>query len=393
MEKDNGWMASASIGMSGWVRASAIILGALACLSGASWAADPVGPTLRTVESQLLAKGALLYDPLTKKVVFSRNPDQPFAPASTVKLMTALLVWEEIGLHGSVKVTLADTKVVPSHIPLMVGETVAVKDLVYSLLIGSDNDSAMALARKVAGSVPAFAELANARARALGCRQTNFVNPNGLTAQGQVTTANDLLKIFQAVIAVPELRAIAQTRSFQLTTQRGTQNVRNHNRLLGTYEGMGPAKTGWTIASRHTYAASVTREGRELQLIILNSPNKWTDARLLFDYGFANLPKGRNTLSSARQAAAAPVPRARPVLPEGEAPPPGVEVSVPVVEAVEPVVGATPVSKSHRVQRGDTLYRIGQRYRVPVADLIAENDLKDPDQLMPGTVLKIPARR
>jgi LysM repeat protein len=70
-----------------------------------------------------------------------------------------------------------------------------------------------------------------------------------------------------------------------------------------------------------------------------------------------------------------------------------VEVSVPVVEAVEPVVGVTPVSKSHRVQRGDTLYRIGQRYRVSVADLIAENDLKDPDQLMPGTVLKIPARR
>jgi D-alanyl-D-alanine carboxypeptidase len=102
------------------------------------------------------------------------------------------------------------------------------------------------------------------------------------------------MRIFRAVIAYPDLRKILSTKEYEITTASGTHILRNHNRLLGFYPGMGPAKTGWTEAARHTYAAAATRmengKPRELQLIILDSPDKWTDAQILFNWGFSQSP-------------------------------------------------------------------------------------------------------
>ena len=241
------------------------------------------------LNQKVLARSALLVDAVSGKILFERNPAEPLPPASTTKLLTALLVYERTGLNGEVVIQRSDTLVEPSHIPLRTGETVAVKTLVQSLLIGSDNDSAMALARYTGGSVAKFVEMMNARARELGCTGSLFKTPNGLPAPGQVTTAYDLLKIFRAAIAVPELREICRTPTLTLRTAVGVQTLRNHNKLLGVYPGMGPAKTGWTLSSKHTYAASATRDGHELNLILLHSVNSWADARVLFDFGFEQL--------------------------------------------------------------------------------------------------------
>ena len=246
--------------------------------------AEVINPA--TLNQKINASSALLVDVKSGEVLFSKNPAAQYPPASTTKLLTALLVYERTHLEGNVLVEKPDTMVQPSSIPLKVGETVSVHTLVQSLLIGSDNDSAMALARFTGGSVPRFIDLMNARARELGCTGTVFKTPNGLPAPNQVTTAQDLLKIFQAAMAIPELRQICQTPSLTLTTAAGKQVLKNHNKLLGVYPGMGPAKTGWTRASEHTYAASATRDGIELQLILLHSTNKWADAELLFNYGF-----------------------------------------------------------------------------------------------------------
>ena len=247
----------------------------------------PTRPVVSLADS-IQAKAALLVDAQSGEILFQRNINSPYPPASTIKLMTALLVWERSGLNGTVRVDERDTLVEPSHIPLRPGEVVPVRDLTYSLLVGSDNDSAMALSRHIAGSPERFADLMNVRARALGCVNTSIRNPHGLPVAGQYTTASDLLKIFRAVLAVPQLRQICGLKQLVLTTQVGTQRIKNHNRLLGEYPGMGPAKTGWTVSSRHT--ASATRNGRELQLIILSSVDKWSDARRLFDYGFSTTP-------------------------------------------------------------------------------------------------------
>lgn len=245
--------------------------------------------SLAQLNQKVQARSALLVDAANGKVLFERNPTLPLPPASTTKLLTALLVYERTGLRGDVVVQRGDTLVEPSHIPLITGETVPVKTLVESLLIGSDNDSAMALARYTGGSVEKFVAMMNARARELGCTGSLFKTPNGLPAPGQVTTACDLLKIFQAAIAIPELREICSTHTLRLRTAVGVQTLRNHNKLLGVYPGMGPAKTGWTFASKHTYAAAATRDGHELHLILLHSANSWSDAKALFDFGFEQL--------------------------------------------------------------------------------------------------------
>ncbi len=267
------------------------ILGGMWLLSLPVQAAKKEAPRgLEPFEKRIQAKSVLLVDAASNQVIFSKNHLDRHPPASTIKLMTALLAHEKTGLRGLVTVTEEDTHVEPSHIPLKVGETISVQNLVKALLVGSDNDSAMALARHTAGTVPKFIDLMNQRAFQLGCKSSVFRNPHGLPTPGQVTTTVDLLRIFQTVLRIPELRRICQLESFELETKAGRQVVKNHNKLLGVYPGMGPAKTGWTYSSRHTYAASASRGGRELHLIILNSPDKWTDAKLLFDYGFEHLP-------------------------------------------------------------------------------------------------------
>ncbi len=274
--------------------AGAALLLAAAFPSGArakDKAAVPPPPlTADSVRDRLLSRSALLYDATTGTTLYAKNIDDEHYPASTTKLMTAVLVYEKTGMKGAVTVEPDDTYVEPSHVPLIAGERVSVDVLMHSLLIASDNDSAMALGRSTAGTLPDFIDLMNRRAAELGCTRTHFVNPNGLPASGHVTTARDLLRIFQKALSYPVLREIMETKTYSLVTAHGSQILHNHNRLLGKYPGMGPSKTGWTLSSRHTFAASATRDGHELELIILDSPDKWRDAVLLFDYGFANLP-------------------------------------------------------------------------------------------------------
>jgi serine-type D-Ala-D-Ala carboxypeptidase (penicillin-binding protein 5/6) len=371
--------------------------------------AKPPAPASPVID----AHSALLVDPATGTILFQKDVSSPFAPASTTKLLTALLVYEHQGLNGTVLVDKADTEVEPSHIPLIAGETVSVHDLVYALLIGSDNDAAMALARNTAGSVPAFLALMNARARELGCTNSNFKSPNGLPMPDQYTSASDLLKIFQAAIAIPELRKIASTKDFRLTTQAGTRDITNHNKLLGKYEGMGPAKTGWTVDSRHTYAAAVDRNGRELQLTLLDSKNGWNDAEALFDYGFAHLPPLSNAQAKAFAAKNPPAPTAAAV-PEVKNPPAEKNVPVPapaslaiVVPTIAPLSttladspareNATPsptpaIKHSYTVKKGDTLSSIAAHAHSTVGKLIKANPkLADPDHLKTGQVLALPA--
>ena len=231
---------------------------------------------------------ALLMDAKTGQVLYSRNPDKRLLPASTTKLMTALIVYEKIGLRGSVTVQ-EDDRAEPSNIPVVPGESISVDTLFHALLIESANDSARTLGRAIAGSTPAFVSLMNQKAIALGCFNTHFYNPNGLPApEGtHFTSCADLMKIFRQVLKYPELVRIMSTKEYVIRTASGTHILRNHNRLLGYYPGMGPAKTGWTVASRHTYACAVTQNGRTILLTLLDSPNKWADAQILFNWAFS----------------------------------------------------------------------------------------------------------
>ncbi len=330
-------------------------------------------PTLEQVNSQILARAALLIDPLTGEVLYAKNVDDTFPPASTVKMMTALIAYEKTGGIGSITIQPEDTRVEPSSVPLQPGERVEISDLLRSIIIGSDNDSAMALARATAGSTDLFVQEMNAEALKLGMTRTRFGNPHGLPGTTQVTTVRDLMALFNAFLAKPELRRMAQTPVYHLRTAIGLQRMRNHNKLLGVYPGMGPAKTGWTYESRHTFAAAAKREGRELRLTLLRSSNKWKDTRMLFDYGFANLPPAP---APAPTSLATP----EPAEPRLTVPPQGEKILI----QPEPII--------YTVRKGDSLSGIAKRYRVGVEDVLLINPMDDPDFLIPGQVIRIPQK-
>jgi D-alanyl-D-alanine carboxypeptidase len=242
-----------------------------------------------TSPDAILARAVVLKDADTGAVLYSRNPDERLLPASTTKLMTALIAYEKFGgMKGNCTVD-EDDRAEPSNIPVMPGETISVNTLFHALLIESANDSARVLARSVGGTTEAFVGMMNERALAMGLFNTHFHNPNGLPApQGtHYTSCADLMVIFQHVIRYPDLAKIMSTKEYAIQTASGYHILHNHNRLLGYYPGMGPAKTGWTEASRHTYACSVTQGGHTLLLTLLDSPDKWRDAQILFNWGFA----------------------------------------------------------------------------------------------------------
>ena len=244
-----------------------------------------------TPPDAIQARAVVLEDADTGEVLYARNPDERLLPASTTKLMTALIVYEKLGgMRGSVVAT-EDDRAEPSNIPIVPGETLSVNTLFHALLIESCNDSARVLGRAVAGSTPAFVDMMNQRALAMGLFNTHFHNPNGLPAPSgtHFTSCADLMVIFRAVLKYPALAEIMQTKYYEIDTASGHHVLRNHNRLLGYYPGMGPAKTGWTEASRHTYACEVTQNGHHLLLTLLDSPDKWRDAVILFNWGFARL--------------------------------------------------------------------------------------------------------
>jgi len=247
-----------------------------------------------TPPDAILARAVELKDAQTGQVLYARSPDERLLPASTTKLMTALIVYEKLGgLKGNCTVE-EDDRAEPSNIPVVPGETIPVSTLFHALLIESANDSARVLGRSVAGSADAFVGMMNQRALSLGLFNTHFHNPNGLPAPAgtHYTSCADLMVIFQHVLQYPDLAKIMATKEYPIQTASGIHILRNHNRLLGVYPGMGAGKTGWTVASRHTYACSVTQNGHTLLLTLLDSPDKWRDAQILFNWGFAQVESG-----------------------------------------------------------------------------------------------------
>ena len=277
-------------------RILAICLGILAG-AGPAWG-QVREPQPRIIPpDSIVARSALLKDEQTGAILYQRSPTERLLPASTTKLMTALIVYEKLkGFNGSVTIV-DDDRAEDSHIPVVPGETISVDTLFHALLIDSDNDAARALARYVGGSTTAFVAMMNERARAMGLTNTHFYNPNGLPAPAgtHYTCCADLMKIFEKVISYPDLARLMTTKEYVIATASGRHVLKNHNKLLfdfrgsPPYPGMGPAKTGWTIAARHTYACAVTQNGHTLLLTLLDSQDKWTDARILFNWGFAQV--------------------------------------------------------------------------------------------------------
>jgi D-alanyl-D-alanine carboxypeptidase (penicillin-binding protein 5/6) len=254
-----------------------------------------------THDVPLVSRAALVLDSHSGRLLFAKNPDQRMYPASTTKVMTAILAIESGRMDEVVTIRRTDTYVVPSIIGLIPGETITLKDLVYGLMLRSGNDAARAIARHLSGSQEEFAKLMNERARKLGCRATHFMNAHGLPHRYHYTTARDLGTMMRHAMELPEFREIIATRTYRSESSRKKRTFHNKNKLLSLYSDALGGKPGYTRAAQQTLVASAERDGVELVIVCLHSIGKslWSDAIQLFDLGFEQLEE--------RQALALPV--------------------------------------------------------------------------------------
>jgi D-alanyl-D-alanine carboxypeptidase (penicillin-binding protein 5/6) len=235
----------------------------------------------------ITAASALVVDLVTGERLFDKASTEARPPASTAKLMTALVVADEVPLNDVVLVSPAAAATTGSRMGLTAGERLTVRELLYGLLIPSGNDAAVALAEHVAGSQADFVDLMNARARAMGLNSTLFVNVHGLDAAGQLTSAADLVVLAKAVL---QNQGLANIVTLGSATVAGRQ-LQNTNELLGTYDGVNGIKTGTTDNAGECLIASVTRDGRTTILVELGSQERFVDARKLLDYAFESLSR------------------------------------------------------------------------------------------------------
>jgi serine-type D-Ala-D-Ala carboxypeptidase (penicillin-binding protein 5/6) len=265
----------------------------------------PRTPAPQTAQNEgelpLAAKGAIVIDACTGETLYERNADEPQFPASTTKIMTALLVIEAGDLDREVEVTLEDSKVGESSLDLKPGQRFTRRQMLYGLMLKSANDVAHALGRDNGGSIEAFALKMNQRAKELGATSTHFVNPNGLHDLAHYTTPRDLACIARAGMQQPLFRQIVSTRDYDWVVDNESHPLRNHNRLLDRFPGCTGVKTGYTYPAQQVLVSAAMRDHREVIAVVMHTdkPGIWDDSMLLLDYGFEHrgAPDGGATKS------------------------------------------------------------------------------------------------
>ncbi len=272
-----------------WTAGAALALGA--ALAGAAQARED-GPLLT-------ARAAIIMDAGTGEVLWERNSSEPLPPASTTKVMTAILALESGRLDESLRVSAYAADTPPSGIHLREGQRMRLKNLLYAVLLNSANDAAEVVAEGLGGSEEVFAARMTARARELGASTAHFANPHGLTAPGHEASARDLAVIFRHGLGVPLFREILETTSVQVPVESGRVQwvaLHSHNRLLtaSTYQVIG--KTGYTRPARRCFVGAASHDGRELIIAVLGARDLWSDAQRLFTYGFGVAPSPVRTL-------------------------------------------------------------------------------------------------
>lgn len=235
------------------------------------------------------AKAAVLIDGASGRVLFAQNANERLPMASTTKIMTAIIALEN-SLPGEIVTAGKNASGVEgTSIYLSKGEQLSMEHMLYGLMLRSGNDAAVAIAEHVSGSVSAFADAMNAKAKELGAN-ARFVNPHGLPAEGHEASALAMALILRSALTLPEFRTITATtrKVIPWVGNEYSRVLENKNRLLTSYEGATGGKTGYTKAAGRCLVFSAERNGLELIGAVLNCPTWFDTAETLLDYGFEN---------------------------------------------------------------------------------------------------------
>lgn len=237
---------------------------------------------------QVSAVSAVLINADTGSVLYEKNAYEQRAMASTTKIMTALLTAEAGDLDRKFAVDSYAINVEGTSMGLSEGDIVTRRALLYGMLLPSGNDAANAAAVSVSGSMQAFAELMNKKAKELGLNNTHFVNPSGLDADGHYTTAYDLAMLTAEALSNPVFEDICRCADVRVEFGNPPylRSLANSNKMLWQYEGCIGVKTGFTDNARRCLVSAAERDGVRLIAVTLNAPDDWNDHRAMLDYGF-----------------------------------------------------------------------------------------------------------
>lgn len=257
--------------------------------------------TSEDMPKELYARSAVLMDADSGRVLFGKEENVVRPMASTTKIMTCILALENMK-EGQIVIASKNAASQPKvRLGMQEGETFYLKDLLYSLMLESHNDSAVAIAEGIAGSVKVFADLMNQKAKKIGCEHTYFVTPNGLDAEDEggthSTTAADLARIMRYCImessCKEEFLAVTSTRNYQFQNLEESRSFAcsNHNAFLDMMDGALTGKTGFTGNAGYCYVGALKRDDRTFIVALLacgwpgNKSYKWSDTRKLMEYG------------------------------------------------------------------------------------------------------------
>ncbi|MCL2562670.1 MAG: D-alanyl-D-alanine carboxypeptidase [Oscillospiraceae bacterium] len=256
------------------------------------------------------ADAIVLADLNTGDIIFAQNEHNPIHPASTTKIMTALLAVEalergDVNINDMVatsETALADMIEAGSAIGLEVGEEMTFEALLFASMLISANDATNVIAEHIAGSIDNFVQMMNDRARELGALNTTFRNPHGLTQDGHMTTAYDIFRISYFAVSLPRFADLysMQERPFRATNERPAGIFTSTNRLTdpdadGYYPGASGVKTGFTQAAGMCLVSTATRDDISLLAVVMGVPtgidgvNHFTETAALYDWAFENL--------------------------------------------------------------------------------------------------------
>lgn len=247
---------------------------------------------------KVMAETAIVMDIDTEEILYAKGIDEKRAPASTTKIMTAMLAIEKVPFDTQITFTdeVNNIEAGSTHIGIKPGETLTMKDCAYAILLASANEVSSGVAEYIGTTVPAFVDMMNQRAKELGCTNTNFVNANGLYDENHYTTARDLAIIAKAAFQNETFREIVKTPYYIVPKTNLTDEERwlnNHHKMIlqgpEYYEGCLGGKTGYTEKAGNTLVTYAERNGRRLVCVILADINivaQYTDTRSLLDYGF-----------------------------------------------------------------------------------------------------------
>jgi D-alanyl-D-alanine carboxypeptidase (penicillin-binding protein 5/6) len=238
----------------------------------------------------LHSRAAIVMEASTGRVLYGKNPNLRLPPASTTKLMTAMVALDRLDTNDVVTISEKAANVSPVKAHFRTGEKVTVKTLLYAALLRSANDAAVALAEAVGGTEENFAELMNQKVLALGMADTKFINATGLPGNGQYSTVYDLSRMMRNALRYPLIKEIINTKASNITTEAGrTIFLKNINKLLWQDESLLGGKTGYTRAAKHCFVCAGLHDDETIIVAVMGAPSRetlWKESESLLARGF-----------------------------------------------------------------------------------------------------------